>query len=33
MASPWFYVGPVAREHEAPIALFQSNVLARLQER
>ena len=30
MSSPWFEVGPLARDHEAPIAAFQRNVLAAL---
>ena len=30
LASPWFEVGPLARDHEAPIAAFQRNVLAAL---
>jgi choline monooxygenase len=29
-ASPWFAVGPLAREHEAPIADFHRNLLAAL---
>jgi Rieske 2Fe-2S family protein len=28
MESPWFEVGPLAREHEAPIAVFHENLLA-----
>ncbi len=27
LASPWFRVGPLAREHEAPIAAFHRNLL------
>jgi hypothetical protein len=27
LASPWFAVGPLARDHEAPIAAFQRNLL------
>jgi|SoiMethySBSTD1v2_1073268.scaffolds.fasta_scaffold30938_7 phenylpropionate dioxygenase-like ring-hydroxylating dioxygenase large terminal subunit len=30
MTSPWFEVGPLARDHEAPIAAFQRNLLAAL---
>jgi choline monooxygenase len=30
LASPWFTVGPLARDHEAPITSFQRNVLAAL---
>lgn len=30
MASPWFAVGPLARDHEAPIAAFHRNLLAAL---
>jgi phenylpropionate dioxygenase-like ring-hydroxylating dioxygenase large terminal subunit len=30
LASPWFAVGPLARDHEAPIAAFHRNVLAAL---
>ncbi|MBV8961427.1 MAG: hypothetical protein JO087_21905, partial [Actinobacteria bacterium] len=30
MASPWFEVGPLAREHEAPITAFHEHVLAEL---
>jgi phenylpropionate dioxygenase-like ring-hydroxylating dioxygenase large terminal subunit len=30
MASPWFSVGPLARDHEAPITAFQRHVLAAL---
>jgi phenylpropionate dioxygenase-like ring-hydroxylating dioxygenase large terminal subunit len=28
MESPWFEVGPLAREHEAPITVFQEHLLA-----
>jgi Rieske 2Fe-2S family protein len=31
LASPWFAVGPLARDHEAPITSFQRNVLAALE--
>lgn len=31
LASPWFAVGPLAREHEAPIADFHANLLAALE--
>ena len=30
MASPWFEVGPLARQHEAPITTFQEHLLAAL---
>ena len=30
LASPWFAVGPLACDHEAPITAFQRNVLAAL---
>ena len=30
LASPWFEVGPLARDHEAPITAFQRHVLAAL---
>ena len=30
LTSPWFAVGPLARDHEAPITAFQRNVLAAL---
>jgi phenylpropionate dioxygenase-like ring-hydroxylating dioxygenase large terminal subunit len=30
LASPWFAVGPLARDHEAPIAAFHTNLLAAL---
>ncbi|MBV9665663.1 MAG: aromatic ring-hydroxylating dioxygenase subunit alpha [Actinobacteria bacterium] len=30
MASPWFEVGPLAREHEAPITAFHEHLLAEL---
>jgi hypothetical protein len=30
LASPWFAVGPLARDHEAPITAFHRHLLAAL---